>query len=242
MKPASALVALLLTRVGQRYVLGAKAPKDDARYAGPWDCAELASWGVYQTVGVLFGVSGTDPRTADAYSGHWARDGEALPLLNLGQRVPESGARVPIAVGCNTPGAVLVRRPQAGLTGHVAVSQGEGRTVEAYDSSKGVIESKSTGRRWDLAVLVPGLVFDVRSAIITDSPPVLAVGSKGEDVRRVQTRLNELQYPGAPWRRLVVDGDYGVATAHAVAAFQRDRGLVADGETGPITRKALGIA
>jgi peptidoglycan hydrolase-like protein with peptidoglycan-binding domain len=41
--------------------------------------------------------------------------------------------------------------------------------------------------------------------------------------------------------RTAVDGRYGKRTAEAVRAFQRSKGLVADGITGPATRAALGL-
>jgi N-acetylmuramoyl-L-alanine amidase len=55
-------------------------------------------------------------------------------------------------------------------------------------------------------------------------------------VQSIQRRLKALGYaPGSD------DGVYGPQTAHAITAFQADRGLVADGEVGPRTRKELGV-
>jgi len=34
--------------VGEEYVLGVVAPKNNANWKGPWDCAELLSWAVFQ--------------------------------------------------------------------------------------------------------------------------------------------------------------------------------------------------
>ncbi|MBQ3816773.1 MAG: spore cortex-lytic enzyme [Clostridia bacterium] len=64
-----------------------------------------------------------------------------------------------------------------------------------------------------------------------------AVGSRGEEVRRIQTVLkNKGYYTGS------IDGIYGTITKRAVTAFQRDNGLVQDGIAGPKTLKALGIS
>lgn len=64
--------------------------------------------------------------------------------------------------------------------------------------------------------------------------PVLRSGSTGEEVVALQTRLQELGYlTGA------VDGQFGPATREAVAAFQRQNGLDADGIVGAQTREAL---
>lgn len=62
------------------------------------------------------------------------------------------------------------------------------------------------------------------------------MGSTGEDVRRLQARLNEVGNSG-----LVVDGRFGALTRSAVVKFQRNNGLADDGIAGPITLKALGL-
>ena len=64
--------------------------------------------------------------------------------------------------------------------------------------------------------------------------PVLAKGTKGPDVGRLQRFLT-----GAGFE-LEVDDDFGPNTDRAVRAFQRDRKLVADGIVGPATWEALG--
>lgn len=65
---------------------------------------------------------------------------------------------------------------------------------------------------------------------------LLKWGSKGAEVREVQTRLRNWGfYKGN------IDGIYGWRTAVAVKAFQRKHGLNADGVVGNATAKALGI-
>jgi peptidoglycan hydrolase-like protein with peptidoglycan-binding domain len=66
--------------------------------------------------------------------------------------------------------------------------------------------------------------------------PTLRIGSSGNAVAFLQTRLNAR---GAT-PRLVVDGIFGPKTDAAVRAFQRSRGLVVDGVVGPKTWTALG--
>ena len=59
-------------------------------------------------------------------------------------------------------------------------------------------------------------------------------GSKGADVTKLQTALNDLGYDcGA------ADGIFGAATEKAVRAFQADNGLVVDGIAGRDTQAAL---
>lgn len=63
--------------------------------------------------------------------------------------------------------------------------------------------------------------------------PVLAKGTKGPDVARLQSLLIEAGI------RLSVDSDFGPKTEAALKAFQRGRGLVSDGVAGPYTWEAL---
>ncbi|MFA9487159.1 N-acetylmuramidase family protein [Moraxella haemolytica] len=62
---------------------------------------------------------------------------------------------------------------------------------------------------------------------------LLKYGNKGEQVERLQVKLNE---NGA---KLAVDGDFGRATEKAVMAFQRSAGLAVDGVVGIKTWQAL---
>jgi len=62
---------------------------------------------------------------------------------------------------------------------------------------------------------------------------ILKAGSKGADVSRLQAELVRAGH------KLAVDGDYGAATANAVAAQQRKHGLVIDGIYGPKTALTL---
>ena len=64
--------------------------------------------------------------------------------------------------------------------------------------------------------------------------PVLRSGMTGESVKNLQSRLYTLGYYTA-----AIDGQYGAATKEAVAEFQRQNGLDADGIVGPETRRIL---
>ncbi|MGB9407004.1 MAG: peptidoglycan-binding protein [Terracidiphilus sp.] len=65
---------------------------------------------------------------------------------------------------------------------------------------------------------------------------ILKTGSRGEDVRALQTQLNAKLRPSPG---LTIDGSYGTATRNAVVIFQRQSWLVEDGEAGPCTWNAL---
>ena len=61
-------------------------------------------------------------------------------------------------------------------------------------------------------------------------------GSRGEEVRQIQTKLKRWGYYNGN-----VDGIYGSQTVSAVKYFQRKNGLAQDGIAGPKTLAAMGI-
>lgn len=237
----ASLVALLGTRVGEAYHLGWRVDLDDPDYHGrphgspipaqderAWDCAELVSWGVLHAHGVVLGVAVGSGLARDPYTGHWAADVDAGRV-----------ERVSVTDAIAIPGAILLRRPGTpGASGHVAVSDGTGGTVEAMGTAYGVVRGHSTGRRWDDGILIRGVTYDrTRPPVLGASLPVatvLRLGSKGSAVAALQTRLRAAGYDPGP-----SDGVYGVQTVGAVARYQADRGLVPDGEAGPQTLGAL---
>lgn len=230
MASAQSLLRLARSHVGEAYVLGAMVPKGNADWRGPWDCAEFASWCVFQVAHTLFGCRPrTNPDTADAYSGFWMED------------VTKLGTKISISQAAATAGAFLVRAPAAGAVGHVVICAGNGKTVEAHSTKRGVIENVTDGRRWDTGVLVPGIDGTVPAAPKPQERPGLVLRVKsprmtGELVRRVQQRLTKLGFhPGTP------DGEFGPQTAAAVQAFQMAKGLLPDAEVGQRTAKALGV-
>src|SRR5947199_5912207 len=85
--------------IGESYVLGSLAPKNNPRWRGPWDCAEFASWLVFQAAHVLYGCDSDSgaPASADAYTGYWARDEE------------RRGERISVEQEARKPGTGLLR-------------------------------------------------------------------------------------------------------------------------------------
>ena len=63
--------------------------------------------------------------------------------------------------------------------------------------------------------------------------PTLVLGSRGENVRKLQTYLNQLGQTAA------VDGVFGPETRQAVITFQALVGLPADGIVGPDTWQSI---
>lgn len=62
------------------------------------------------------------------------------------------------------------------------------------------------------------------------------VGSRGDEVKQIQTKLKNWGYYSGS-----VDGIYGEQTKQAVIKFQKKNRLTADGVAGPQTLKAMGI-
>jgi N-acetylmuramoyl-L-alanine amidase len=217
--------------VGERYVLGVLVPKDNPNWHGPWDCAEFVSWCVFQTIEQLFGCNDDHgrPAQADAYTGFWQRD--AATIL---QRVSRDQA-------AQTPGALLLRNPQPNLIGHIAIADGQGGTVEAHSTATGVIRGVVAGRRWDTGILLPNVNYAPNSTPVDTTPPPLIFRlttpmMQGAKVSEIQTALRNLHFDPGP-----IDGIYGPRTVAAVNAFQLTEGLLADGEVGPETARALHI-
>ena len=64
--------------------------------------------------------------------------------------------------------------------------------------------------------------------------PVLRTGSRGQEVKDLQSRLQSLGYYQGE-----IDGEFGPGTKEAVTAFQKANGLDPDGRVGQETRGVL---
>ena len=108
-----------------------------------------------------------------------------------------------------------------------------------YTVRKASIQNKRVKLIWQIVaiVLVNAFVIAIISFAATRTSPTLSrLGSRGEEVRRVQTKLKSLGlYTGS------VDGIYGTGTQKAVRQFQKNCGLTVDGIAGPKTLLYLGI-
>ncbi len=75
-----------------------------------------------------------------------------------------------------------------------------------------------------------GTTYSVSSFFTT-----VKLGSKGDAVKLLQTKLKKLGYKGKDGKELTCDGDFGTNTEYALKAFQKKKSLVADGVAGPKT-------
>ena len=83
-------------------------------------------------------------------------------------------------------------------------------------------------------MLLIGLV--ILSVSVITASAVSKSGSRGEEVKKIQTKLKNWGYYSGS-----VDGVFGWQTENAVKSFQRKNGLNVDGQAGDKTLAALGI-
>jgi cell wall-associated NlpC family hydrolase len=128
-----------LAQAGDPYVWGASASPTDPNPTA-FDCSELTKWAAKR--------AGVD-----------LPDGSWLQYLQLKQQ----GATIPVQQALQTPGALLFsfsHEPTAGggrpSQAHVAISLGDGRTIEARGSKYGV-GTFDAGNRFEYAAVIPGL-------------------------------------------------------------------------------------
>jgi cell wall-associated NlpC family hydrolase len=128
-----------LAQAGDPYVWGSTASPTDPN-PGAFDCSELVKWAAKR--------AGVD-----------VPDGSWLQYLHLKQQ----GATIPVEQALRTPGALLFSfssEPTAGggrpSQAHVAISLGDGRTIEARGRSYGV-NTFDAGDRFEYGAVIPGL-------------------------------------------------------------------------------------
>ena len=86
--------------------------------------------------------------------------------------------------------------------------------------------------------IITGICFTYTTQSKQDqSQQVLSkIGSRGDEVRKIQTKLKALGYFNG-----TVDGIYGIKTQSAIKKFQQAVGITADGIAGPKTLLYLGL-
>lgn len=121
-------VALCLQQAGKSYVFGAEAAASEPNPRA-FDCSELVEWACARV-----GVSPRFPDGTDAQESHCRSNGTIISVQSA----------------INTKGALLFQ------PGHVAVSLGNGSTIEAMNPSRGVTKGNANGRGWTAGAKIPG--------------------------------------------------------------------------------------
>lgn len=227
MSTGKQLIELAAQHIGEKYILGAKVPFENPNHKGPWDCAEFASWIVYQISGLKVGIRGVE-----SYTGYWAKDANVLCK------------KISISEAAQTYGALLLRSPgYKGITiGHIAFSDGNGGTIEAKSSKDNVCRSQIKGRQWEYGLLVNGIDYEKNSGFVFDytNPPfnfyVSAPVMEHLIVKETKSKLAKINmFHGA------INELYDTETSIAVSNYQRLKGLVVDGVLGKETLTSLKV-
>lgn len=149
-------------------------------------------------------------------------------LARLGVRFPDGSFnqwdavhRMALSAGLRTRGALLFMGTHSRVH-HVAISLGDGTTIEARGRRYGVGVWGAYGRPFDGAGLIPGLQYVPAGS----RPPVnqgggvgIRPGSSGEAIKFLELMLNYIRHhQGVPGIR--VNGHYENQTKAAVKEFQ----------------------
>ncbi|MCE9673331.1 C40 family peptidase [Myxococcus stipitatus] len=118
-----------LAQAGDKYIFGAETKLNDPNPKA-FDCSELVEW-------------------AAAQAGVHMPDG----TMNQVPYCKQKGTTLSVEQALKTRGALLFK------PGHVAISLGDGRTIEAKGSAYGVGIFSAKGRGWTSGALVPGLKY-----------------------------------------------------------------------------------
>lgn len=217
-------ISKALTQKGDRYIFGTEVDLDNPNPAA-FDCSELVQW----TGGQL----NVTPAIPDGAYYQW-------------RHCTNRGRAVSVSEGLKTAGTLLFMGDGRGVgrdaITHVAISLGNGYTIEARGSKWGV-GVWTADRGFDFAAQIPGVSYITRlSPSLAPTRSTLRTGMKGRDVAFAQACLNiiipamhEQGYgDGVP---LKTDGVYGPKTGLAVEAFEnfwnhkgpgQDKPLMAD--------------
>ena len=234
---ASELVGKALSQRGKRYEEVPSARLDDPDPAS-FDCSLLVQWACAQ-----IGLAPPMPRTSWLQLQHCIANGTQI---SLGEAEKTMGA----LLFTNRDANGALADPAAGRprSGHVAISLGDGHTIEAMGTQWGVDNQTLTNRSFSHGALVPGLTYPVAQpqpaaapsgvvASATVTPPTtagdgpasdestwLVQGTMGADVQVLQQRLRlvvaRVLAGTDPLADYAVTGDFGAITDIAVRLFQ----------------------
>jgi cell wall-associated NlpC family hydrolase len=153
--PLSTFLDSARAQAGDRYIFGVEAKLSDVD-PDAFDCSELVQW-------------------AAARAGVDITDGATYQYLALKQQ----GMVIPVEEAARTPGALLFSfssepRPGGGRPSraHVAISLGDGQTIEARGRAYGVGEF-AVGSRFQYAAVIPGLSGEVGSTAPSLAPSTM---------------------------------------------------------------------
>ncbi len=235
------VVQLALAQKGDQYVPNAQ---NDPANPDPtqWDCSELVRWACAR--------AGVQPTMPDGswIQQRWCKSNGGL--LTVEQAMATRGALLfnhrdaagnPVDPGATCP-------PKA----HVAISLGDGTTIEAMGTAYGVKIGQANTSRFTAGGLIPGCVYGAAPAptptptpavagkpAVRPDKPYLKKGATGPAVAEMQQLLIKLGV--GRLAQFGATGNFLDVTLEAVKLFQQqvhdqnDPSMVVDGECGPVT-------
>lgn len=219
------LIELANKHRGEKYVFGARVNFKNPNYKGPWDCAEFISWAVYQVSGLLVGV-----KNDDSYTGYWKDE------------IGRNCTQISVSEAKNTAGAVFLRFPTKLRSGHIAFSDGKGKTIEAMDSMNGVRKGNVDGRDWDTALLINEFTYAKGEGIpqyVNDSKShkLISPIQKASIIIKAKEALADFGIDAGE-----INDEYNQDMEIAIYNYQLMKGLVPDGIMGPKTMRSLELS
>lgn len=166
---------------------------------------------------------------------------------------PKGTGMIPASM--RVPGAAIFWGDRASSIHHVAYldkpvdtnnPSGDWYIIEARGVMYGVVKTKLYSRKpnfWGLMTKYFDYGDTASTPVPTPTPTtcklgdrLLKKGSKGDDVKELQTNLIKLGYSCGSCG---ADGDFGSGTLNAVKAFQKGHGCSVDGQYGPKSHAAM---
>lgn len=180
-----------------------------------FDCQGFIKW-IFSQIGITFQGGGCTSMWSTA--ANWAEKGVISTM-------PKN------KVCC-------VFRDVNGVKEHILLYDGKGNYIHCSGEVKKQVVGSYKATHW----AIPKGLYD--STPIPEPTPepshkTIKRGSKGDDVKYAQQKLISLGYDLGSYG---ADGSFGAKTEAAVKAFQKSKGLTADGIVGPSTWAALEAA
>lgn len=205
------LVSLLRTQIGDPYIWGREVSPSDPNPYG-FDCSEYVEWGVRR-------------------KGGYIPDGSSAQY----EYCRSKGTTCSVTTAINTFGALLHHYPFDGRPGHIAVSLGNGYTLEARGKAYGVgTFAGAASRGFTHGMRVPGFTYGAPL-----KPPTTAPRWPGRNL--TQPPQMKMLASEAPYQKRLAtlglykgaqDLLYGPGMEAATVALQHRYGLVQDGIAG----------
>jgi hypothetical protein len=237
------VVGLAVAQQGDRYVSNAEASPSDPN-PSEFDCSELVEWACARA-----GVTPTMPDGSWIQQRFCAGQGQ---IIGVDQAIATRGAL--LFNHRDDAGNPVDPGPKCPPHAHVAISLGDGTTIEAMGTNYGVLVASARNRSWTAGALIPGCQYGSAPAPTPPAPtppapsakpsprtdkPYLVQGAQGPAVVEMQQLLIKLGV--GRLAQFGATGNFLEVTTEAVGLFQdqvrqgRDPTMVVDHECGPVT-------